>query len=418
MKILNQHRKCKCLNCDFDYYAFALGQSPFPVPETLKSELARNATEGQYSEADGILKLRESIVSFNKKHFDLDVDVDRVIVGPGTHTLLFMIFSIVDAKPIIPTPTWIGYNPMLDFLGKEYIKYPLLPENDYKIDPDALSDFLSKNEGKHILVINNPHNPSGAVYSKKELERIVEVCRKYSTLIIADEIYALTTHDFNDFTSLASIYPEGAFVTNGISKDRSAGGYRLGNCIVPKQESSELRDAFATVASSLYSNVATPIQLAAVSVYKENPEIEEYFNITREINRLIGLKISEKCNEIEGLKATVPYGGFYFILDFNQISEKLKKGGIESSNQLSEALLSHPHHIATLTGDALLVSPENYIARIAFVDYDGGEAYKDYKKSPPKNQLEQETFVEKHAAHMLEGVSAIEKFTKSIIEEF
>ncbi len=414
MMVSKHHKICKSLGCDFDYYGFALGQSPFPVPETIQNELAKNVDAGYYSDSAGILKLRESISGFNKRYFNLDIDHDRIVVGPGTKTLLFMIFSIIDAEIIIPTPSWIGYSPLIDFLDKKYINYSLLPENDYKINPDHLSDFLSKKEGKYMLLLNNPNNPSGVVYSKEELEKIVEVCRNTNTLILSDEIYALTTYDFNDFTSIGTLYPEGSFITNGLSKDRSSGGYRFGTCILPRQETSDIRDAFVKLAACLYSNVSTPIQLAAISAYKENSEIDEYFKITRNISRMIGLKISEKCNEIEGLKATIPEGGFYFLLDFNQLSDKLKNKGIENSNQLSEALMHHPNHIATITGDSILVQSDNYIARIAFVDYDGEKAFKDYKKSPPKNQSEEDDFVKKHAARMLEGIDAIETFVKNL----
>ncbi len=87
--------------------------------------------------------------------------------------------------------------------------------------------------------------------------------RNYA-LILADEIYALSTYDMNDFTSLAQLYPEGAFVTNGLSKDRSAGGYRLGSCILPQQDSDRLVKDFTKVAATVYTNVSTPTQYAAV----------------------------------------------------------------------------------------------------------------------------------------------------------
>ena len=132
MMVSKHHKICKSLG-DFDYYGFALGQSPFPVPETIQNELAKNVDAGYYSDSAGILKLRESISGFNKRYFNLDIDHDRIVVGPGTKTLLFMIFSIIDAEIIIPTPSWIGYSPLIDFLDKKYINYSLLPENDYKI---------------------------------------------------------------------------------------------------------------------------------------------------------------------------------------------------------------------------------------------------------------------------------------------
>ncbi|MDW7667968.1 MAG: aminotransferase class I/II-fold pyridoxal phosphate-dependent enzyme [Bacillota bacterium] len=412
--VSEQHKICTKLGCDFDYYQLALGQSPFFVPEIIQKSLANNTGAGYYSESDGIMELREKIAVFNKKYFDLDIDTSRIIVGPGTKTLLFMIFSIVNAKLIIPTPSWIGYSPLLDFLKKDHVRFPLSSDNNYKIDPDELSTFLTKHDDRHMLLINNPNNPTGAVYSDQELKNIVDICRKNNTLILSDEIYALTTYDFNRFTSVSKLYPEGTFVTNGLSKDRSAGGYRLGTCILPKQEDTELRDAFVKLAASLYSNVSTPVQLAAVTAYEGNSEIEEYFNITRKIHKLIGLAIRDKCNDIDGLSASVPEGGFYFILDFNEYSEKLINNGIKNSNQLSKALLAHPYHVATVTGDSILVDSDNFVARIAFVDYDGKEAYEDFIHNHPSKDHEIERFINKHAGHMLEGIDQIEKFLEEL----
>src|SRR6056297_2559679 len=171
--ISKQQRICKKSGCDFNYYQFALGQSPFHVPENIQNSLANNTDAGYYSDSDGILELRKEIAEFNKRHFGFNIDVDRIIIGPGTKALLFMIFSIVNAKLIIPTPSWIGYSPLLDFLKKEYIKFPLSPDNKYKINPKELSSFLEKQEEKNMLILNNPHNPTGTLYSEQELKELV-----------------------------------------------------------------------------------------------------------------------------------------------------------------------------------------------------------------------------------------------------
>src|SRR5690606_23859830 len=115
------------------------------------------------------------------------------------------------------------------------------PANGYRLDAARLDAFLAAlGGGPHLLVLNNPHNPTGVVLAREELEAIVEVCRRRGTLVVADEIYALATYDAARFVSLRNLYPEGAFVTNGLSKDRSAGGYRLGVCILPDETGTRL----------------------------------------------------------------------------------------------------------------------------------------------------------------------------------
>ena len=412
--MVSEHRKkCSSIACSFDYYGFAFGQSPFHVPPPIAKALADNVDKGHYSDAQGIPELREAIAGFNKRHFGLDVDPARIIVGPGTKDLIHVIFDIIKGGVVIPSPSWIGYSPQIKLLDKHFHTFHLKPEFNYRIQPDDLDEFLSELSGdQHILVLNNPHNPTGNVYSKKELEDIADVCRKHSTLVIADEIYALTTYDLKSFTSMGTIYPEGTFVTNGLSKDRSAGGYRLGSCILPTNGSEELIDAFTKVAATVYTNVSTPTQYAAVTAYEPNKEIEEYFNITREIHRIMGQYMSHEFNKIDGINATIPQGGFYFFTDFNELSDDLKRKGVATSNNLMNSLLDHPHHLATVTGDACLLDSDDYGARIAFVDYNGKEVFGTFKKSPPKTKSDEVEFVEQNAPRMVGGVGALKKYVE------
>ncbi|MCK4605068.1 MAG: pyridoxal phosphate-dependent aminotransferase [Deltaproteobacteria bacterium] len=412
LMIANARKACNG-KCDDDFAGFAFGQSPFHVPESLANALARNANKGHYSEAEGILELREAVADFNKRHFRLNVDSSRIIIGPGTKDLIFTVFSMISGSVIIPAPSWIGYYPQLKLLGKQYHPYKLRLKYDFKIQPDELDDYLAKlahEKTQHLLVINNPHNPTGQVYSKEELSEIVKVCRRHDTLILADEIYALSTYNVENFTSLGLLYPEGAFITNGLSKDRSAGGYRLGSCILPSCDSEKLFNDFSKIAATVYTNVSTPTQYAAVEVYRTNEEIDEYLKITREIHRMMGWYFSKEFNKSEGVVATKPKGGFYFYADFNQLREKLNKKGIMNSNELGQFLLSHPYHVAMVTGDTLMLSPDDYGARIAFVDYNGKEAFERYKANPPKSEYEEIEFVKNNAPLMINGIDSLKTF--------
>ncbi len=403
--------------CDDDFAGFAFGQSPFHVPRPLEQALCESAGKGHYSDAEGILELREAVAGFNNRHFGLDVDAGRVVVGPGTKDLIFTVFSMISGSVIIPAPSWIGYYPQLRLLDKHYHPYKLRAKHGYKIQPDELDDFLSKlahERNQHLLVVNNPHNPTGLVYSKDELNEIVEVCRNNNTLILADEIYALCTYNIEDFTSMAKLYPEGAFVTNGLSKDRSAGGYRLGSCILPEQQSDKLFSDFTKIAATIYTNVSTPTQYAAVKAYEPNSEIDEYLKITRDIHRMMGAYFSERFNEIEGIQATTPRGAFYFYADFNQLTYLLKKKGVVSSNELGRSLLGHPYHVATITGDAVMLSPDDYGARIAFVDYDGKKAFDRYKADSPKFESDEIEFVNENAPRMIKGVESLKEYIEHL----
>lgn len=94
---------------------------------------------------------------------------------------------------------------------------------DKKINPQDLEKLsLRLHDRQKILIFNNPNNPTGFVYTKKEMEAIVKVCREQNIIVISDEIYAQTTYEFENFVSMGKIYPEGTFVTNGLSKSHAA----------------------------------------------------------------------------------------------------------------------------------------------------------------------------------------------------
>ncbi len=408
LMIAEQRKKCASGGCHEEYYALGFGQSPFHVPPPLVNALAQSANQGHYSAAEGIPELRQAIAGFNKKHFGFDVDPNRIVIGPGTKDLINTLVNIIKGGVIIPSPSWIGYRPQIVLRDKHFHTFYLKPENNYRIQPEVLDEFASKIEGEqHMLVLNNPHNPTGIVYSKQELEKITEVCRKHNILVIADEIYALDTYDMSKFTSMGLVYPEGCFITNGLSKDRSAGGYRLGSCILPTNGWETLQKDFKKVAATVYTNVSTPTQYAAIKAYEPNDEIEDYINTTRQIHRIMGHYLSAEWNKVDGIKATRPDGAFYFFADFNELKPDLKKKGVVTSNQLGESLLSCPHHLGTVTGDACMLDPDDYGARIAFVDYDGKKAFENYKQNPPKSSSDEIEFVKQNSPMMVKSVDAL-----------
>ncbi len=418
LMIAEQRKKCASDGCNVEYFALGFGQSPFHVPPPLVKALASSANQGHYSAAEGILELRQAISGFNKRHFGIDVDPSRIVIGPGTKDLINTLVNIVKGGVILPSPSWIGYRPQITLLDKHFHIFHLKPEFNYRIQPDDLDEFVSKIESEqHMMVLNNPHNPTGIVYTKQELEKIAEVCRKHNILVIADEIYALDTYEINNFTSMGLVYPEGSFITNGLSKDRSAGGYRLGSCILPTTSTEELENDFKKVAATVYTNVSTPTQYAAIKVYEPNEEIEEYINITRQIHRIMGTYLSEEWNKVDGIKTTKPEGGFYFFADFNELADDLKKKGVTTSNKLGESALSCPHHIGIITGDACLLEPNDYGARIAFVDYDGKKTFDNYKQNPPRSNSDELEFVKQNAPMMVKSVNALKEWV-SYIKQF
>jgi len=408
LMVAEQRKKCASGGCTEEFHGLGFGQSPFHVLPVLSKALAEFAEKGHYSAAEGILELRIAISNFNKRHFGLDVDPNRIVIGPGTKDIINTLFGIIKGDVIIPSPSWIGYRPQIHLLNKHFHTFFLKPQHDYKIQPDEFEEFVSKlHEEQHTLVLNNPHNPTGALYTKQELENLAEVCRNNNVLVLADEIYALDTYDFSQFTSMGVVYPEGTFVTNGLSKDRSAGGYRLGSCILPTTSSEKIASDYKKVAATVYTNVSTPTQYAAIKAYESNQEIDQYITITRNIHRIMGKYLSEEWDKVDGISTTKPEGAFYFFADFNQLKPDLKRKNVLTSNQLGQSLLSCPFHIAVVTGDSCMLEPDNFGARIAFVDYDGKSTYDDYKNNKPKTPSDEIEFVKRNAPLMVKSTDSL-----------
>ena len=406
------HSDCPHPECSFGYYGFAFGQSPFPVPKPVQKALITNAGKGAYAPVSGIPELRESISKYNKHYFQMDIDPQRIYVGPGTKELIFNLLEVLHGTVILPTPAWLGYLPQIRFLKKNYHMLPARANG--KISPNDLRKLaLRLHDRQKILILNNPHNPSGVVYDRLELEEITDVCQEQGIIVISDEIYAQTTYDFEKFTSMGKIYPEGTFVTNGLSKSHAAGGYRLGYVVFP-QHTIELRKQFKKILATEYTAVSTPIQHAAIAGFEPSREIDEYFQTARNIHQIIGDYSYHAFLEIKGVKATKPESTFYLLADFNYYSPDLQKLKINTSQKLSESLMVHPYHTAIVGGDSLVLERTDYRARIAFVDYDGEKVFKNYLNQKPKNHSEKIEFVINNAPKVVNGIKMIERFFSDI----
>jgi len=409
------HSDCPHSECSFGLYGFAFGQSPFPVPLLIQEALMKNANQGTYAPVPGIPELRNAISKYNKHYFGMDISPERIYVGPGTKELIFNLLEILHGTVILPTPAWLGYLPQIRFLKKNYHMLPSKPNK--KFSPGDLKRLaLRLQDRQKILILNNPHNPTGLLYDKYELEEIAYVCREQNITIISDEIYAQTTYDFSKFVSMGKIYPEGTFVTNGLSKSHAAGGYRLGYVIFPKH-AVDLKRQFKKILATEYTAVSTPIQYAAVAGFEISKEMDIYFDVTRKIHHIMGEYTYNALSEIKGIRLTKPDATFYLLADFNAFANDLRKANITTSQKLSESLIIHPYHTAIVGGDSLVLERTDFSARIAYVDYNGTKALQNYLENTPKTSSERAEFVKNNAPKMVAGIEMIGRFFEDLRRE-
>lgn len=367
-------------------YDFGLGQSPFPVPTPVVEALRLAAPEKDYLPVKGLPALREAVADFHRHKDHVDAHPDRVIVGPGSKELMFILQIVFYGEILIPTPCWVSYIPQARIIGRRISLIPTRFEERWKLMPaDLLKSIELVNDDfrPRLLVLNYPSNPTGLTHTADELAAIAEICRKYQIIVLSDEIYG-QLHHRGEHVSIGRFYPEGTILSSGLSKWCGAGGWRLGTFMFPP-DLLWLCDAMAAVASETYTAVSAPIQYAAVTAFRGGVEIERYLWHARRILAALGNRCTRTLQE-EGVRVHAPDGAFYLFLDFSPFRDGLSRRGIHDGAALCERLASETG-VAILPGAAFARSRGELSARLAYVDFDGAAALAASENTPLDREL-------------------------------
>jgi aspartate aminotransferase len=398
-----------------EIFHMGFGESPFPIHPIIRKALCDNAHQRSYLPTQGIVPLREQISAFYDNTFRFHVSQEQIIIGPGSKALLFNALMALQGTLFVPTPSWVSYDEQARLLGKEICYVRTHFEDSYlmtaEIFENALQKHGARSEDQKLLVINYPNNPTGQSYSVSQLKDLADVARKNNVIILSDEIYALLTYHGHEHHSIAEYYPEGTLVTGGLSKDRSAGGFRFGVIILPAEEP-ELLDSMLTIASNTWSCVAAPIQYAAIEAYRPNPDITNYIKDCTDISEIVTKFVYRELQSF-GIRCPAPKGAFYLFPDWNGDREQLASKGIMTSMDISNTLLRE-WSLATLPSSDFGMIPEELSIRIATVDYNGERALEQYRENPQKARDQPDMFVKRIAPHLVTAVEILEKFTKSV----
>jgi aspartate aminotransferase len=346
-------------------YHLGFGESRFPVHPKIRAALIENADAKSYLPTLGIPELRAAVADFYTKHMGVEATPERVIVAPGSKALLYAFQMALAGDTILPTPSWVSYAPQAQLLSRPVLHIPATPADEHRLTADALRRTLAQSShDQHILILNSPSNPTGQMLGTELLAEIAEVCRATNTLVLSDEIYALTAHGHTPHVSIARFYPEGTVVLGGLSKHLSLGGWRLGVAIVPTGPAGQqLLAAVAKIGGELWSCVAAPVQYAAVAAYADDPEILDYI---AECTRLHAARTQHLWRAISELDIPCarPDGGFYLYPNFDGWREELAAKAIHISDDLARHLLDK-WRIATLPGTAFGSPPQELSLRLS-----------------------------------------------------
>ena len=388
---INEHIKAlRTQGKEFCHLGF--GESPFAVPPRVEQHLRDSAHRKEYLAGAGLPELRQAISGYLKRNFSAEFAPEQIVVGPGSKELIFDSLYILQSLLLLPGPCWVSYGPQAVLLGKEHTVLHTQRSNNYKIQPDELDALCTKHRTQQkTLVLNSPNNPTGHAFSNDELKALAEVCRTHQITVISDEIYGLIQFsNAEPYPSIARYYPEGTFVTGGLSKAYSAGGYRLGFIAVPK-EAKAFHKYLINLVSETFSCVSTPIQYAAVAAFDDVPEIRQYVNRCTRIHKATTHYLYQRFVQM-GLSSSQPEGSFYLFPDFDNFRQKLgQKHGVHNSVSLCHALLDK-FRVATLPGKDFCYPDDVLACRIAAVDYDGSQVLKAAEQDATLDNA----FVEKH----------------------
>ena len=207
---------------------------------------------------------------------------------------------------------------------------------------------------------------------------------------------------------MKQVYPEGTFVTSGLSKAFSAGGYRLGYCLIPSHMD-RLRKTWVGLVSETYSCVTTPVQYAAQSVYSAVPQLFPYIRQCALLYQAI-CNFSQRYLENLGLNCLSTQGGFYLFPDFNNLREPLKEKNITTNLALADHLLQH-YQVAMLPGSAFYMPDDHLSLRMAPVDFDGRELI---SQSFDNQQLAESNTITKLFPNVVAGLDKISEFVTHV----
>ncbi|MFQ5857434.1 MAG: pyridoxal phosphate-dependent aminotransferase [Anaerolineae bacterium] len=337
-------------------YQMGFGESRFPVHPRILDALREHATARSYTPAAGFPELRATIAEFYTREFKLDVALEQVIAGPGSKSLLFALVRALDGDVLLPRPTWVSYEPQALVADKRVTWIDTHIDDEYCLTAEGLAAGLveARQAGQQpqILILTNPGNPTGVVYPAGTLQELADVARDHDVTVISDEIYALINHCQRPHVSIATYYPEGTFVTGGLSKHHSLGGWRFGLAVVPAGEAgARVMQALTAIAGAIWSSPTAPVQHAAAVAYSDDPDIMAYVRTCSAIHAAVTHELYAQLEEA-GIPCPQPSGAYYLYPNFNGWEEALRRRyDVATSDDLA-ALLLDGYAIATLPGTA------------------------------------------------------------------
>ena len=305
-----------------DVISLSIGEPDFNVPKKaiecgIKS-LNENRTK--YDLVPGITILREEICKKLLEENNCKYSIDEIVLSSGAkNAITNALLAVTNPgdEVLIPKPYWVSYSEMTKIVNAVPITIETNKENDFKLTADLLKKYIT-NKTK-ILLLNNPSNPTGSVYTKEELIEIVNVCLERNIYILADEIYERICYN-NKFVSVASLGEDVKDITitvNGFAKSAALTGLRLGYTASNKK----IAKCISSIQGHLISHPSLTAQYIGYGALKyckdDIDNMVETYKYRRDL-------VTTKLDEMKYVNYVYPNGAFYVFIDLSQVAKKYK----------------------------------------------------------------------------------------------
>ena len=318
--------KAKAMRAEgIDVIDLSVGEPDFPTPENVKAAGGRAIAENftKYTENDGIPALRKAIAARLKEDQGLVYQPNEIIVSMGAKSSLFhLVQALVDEgeEVIVPAPFWVTY-PMCVALAKgKSVVVPTREEDGFLLTPEALKAAVTP--ATKALILNNPSNPSGAIYTKDQLRALADVLKGEDVYVIADEIYGKLVYDGFKFTSYAALGDDvrkKTIIVDGVSKSYSMTGWRIGWAVGP----AEIISGMSKIQSHTTSGASSISQKAALEALT-GPQ-HEVARMVSEFQRRRNYCLM-RLKTAAGLSCFKSQGAFYLFPNVSAFYEKEYNG--------------------------------------------------------------------------------------------
>ena len=341
-----------------DVITLSAGEPDFDTPDHIKIAAMRAIIEGRtkYSPVTGVPEFREAICRKLERENGIRYTPDQVLVCNGGKQVIYNALTATldpDDEVVVPAPFWVSYPDMVLLAGATPVVVATSGANEFRLTAEQLEGAITPKT--KWLILNNPGNPSGAVYSAKDLEALAEVLRRHPHVwVLTDDIYEHIIYAEEPFATMAQVAPDlhdRTLTMNGLSKAYCMTGWRIGYGAGPK----ELIAAMSKIQSQSTSGASTISQWAGIEALDGDQAFIKDNVAVFEERRDLAVSI---LNQTNGLSCNSPTGAFYLYVDCGEtIGKRTPDGGtIENDGDLAKYLLES-EEVAVVYGEAFGLSP-------------------------------------------------------------